>query len=68
MFNMRRSDMGDDGAMRPHHAHQRINLTGMVHADLENAIGAILRHARKAQRHTDVIVEGFFRRKGCARF
>ena len=67
MLNMRRSDMCDDGAMRPHHAHQRINLTGMVHADLENAIGAILRHAREAQRHTYVIIEGFFRSKSFAR-
>ena len=46
---------------------QRINLAGMVHADLENAIGAILRHAREAQWHTYVIIEGFFRSKSFTR-
>ncbi len=68
MFDMRRADMRDNRALRFHHADQRINLTGMVHTDFENAIGAILRHARKAQRHADMIVEGFFRSESFSRF
>ncbi len=43
--------------MRAHHLHQRTNFVVMVHADFENAVVRIDRHARKRQRHTPMIVE-----------
>ncbi len=63
MLDMRSPDMRYDRAMRSHHAHQRIDFAGMVHADFKNGICTILRHARQTERHANMIVEGFFRRE-----
>ncbi len=37
------------------------DLAGMVHADLEHGIVAIIRHARQCQRHAPMVVEGLRR-------
>ena len=54
---MRRGDIGDHRHMRAHELHQRGDLAGMVHADLEHAELGFGRHARQHQRHTPLIVE-----------
>ena len=56
-FEMHRLHGGDDRHMRPHQSHQRFDLAGMVHADLEHAEGDIRRTPRQRQRHAPVIVE-----------
>ncbi len=54
---MRRLDRGDDRDMRADQARQPVDLAGMVHAELEDAIVGVARHARERQRHAPVIVE-----------
>ena len=60
MAEMRSGDQRDDRDMRPDQLHQRADLALMVHADLEDRVVAIGRHARQRQRHAPVIVE-----RGC---
>ena len=55
---MDRRDRRDQRDMRPHHAHERRDLAGVVHADLEHAEARVRRHARQRQRHAPVIVVG----------
>ena len=57
MTKMCRCNQRDQRHMRAHHLHQRTNFVVMVHADFENAVIRIGRHARKRQRHTPMIVE-----------
>ena len=52
--------------VRPHHLHQRRDLAGMVHADLEDRKAHARRAARQRQRHAPVIVEGGRRGMGLA--
>ncbi len=56
-FEMRRGDRGDHRDVRPHQLHQRRDLAGVVHADLEHAVLRLARQARQHQRHAPVIVE-----------
>ena len=35
-LQMHRLDRGDDGDMRPHHPHQRLDFAGVIHPDLED--------------------------------
>ncbi|GCC45431.1 hypothetical protein chiPu_0029314 [Chiloscyllium punctatum] len=65
-FQMHRLDRGDDGDVRPHHLHQRSDLAGMVHADLEHRKARARRAARQRQRHAPVIVERCDRGMGLA--
>ena len=58
IFDMDRRDRGDQRRMRADHAHQRRDLAGVVHADLEDAEFRAGRQARKRQRHAPVIVVG----------
>ncbi len=44
-FKMHRLDGRDDRHMRTHHAHERRDFAGMVHADFEHPVARRLRHA-----------------------
>jgi hypothetical protein len=49
---------GDDRHVGPHHAGERRDLGGVVHADLEHAEGALARHAGEREGHAPMIVVG----------
>ena len=49
---------GDERDVRADLRHQRGDLAGVVHADLEDAEARAGRHAGERQRHTPVVVEG----------
>ena len=51
--------------MRLDLAGQRLDLAGMVHADLEHAVARLARQAGEADRHADMVVEA--RRAGRGR-
>ena len=54
--DMRRLDVGDHADMGLDQPGQRLDLAGMVHADLEHAVPRVARQAREADRHADVVV------------
>jgi hypothetical protein len=64
MFEMRRRDLGDDRDMRLNQLYERGDLSGMVHAELEDAEARVRRHARKRQGHAPLIVVGGGRSMG----
>ena len=55
--DMRRSDIGHDADMGLDLAGQRLDLAGMVHADLEHAVARFARQAGQADGHADMVVE-----------
>ena len=65
-FEMHRLDRGDDRDLRAHQAGERLDLAGMVHADLEHGVARALRAARERQRHAPMIVVGGDRGMGLA--
>ncbi len=58
------SDCRDDGDVRFNHLHERRDLAGMVHANLENREFCASRHARQGQGNTPVVVVGSRRSMG----
>ena len=46
-----------DADMRLDLAGQRLDLAGMIHADLEHAVARLARQAGQADRHADMVVE-----------
>ena len=54
--DMGRLDVGDDADMGLDLAGQRLDLAGMVHADLEHAVARVARQAGEADRHADMVV------------
>ncbi len=57
----------DDRHIGAHHFCKGRNLARMVHADLEDGVAGIARHARQRQGHAPVIVERLDRGMGLAR-
>jgi hypothetical protein len=58
IFDMHRRDGRDECDMRPRHPHERRDLAGVIHADLDHRVTRRRREARQRQRHAPMIVVG----------
>jgi len=58
IFEMRGRDGRNHRHMRPDLLHQCTNFASVVHAELEHAKSRVAAHARQAQWHAPVVVEG----------
>ena len=67
IFKVCGRDLGDHRHMGPDHGDQVADLSGIVHAHLEHAALARLRHAREGQRHAPMIIVAFLAPVGGAR-
>ena len=56
-FGVSRGDCGDQHGMRTGQTGERADLAGMIHPDLEHAVGGALRQTSEAERHADMVVE-----------
>jgi len=65
-FKMHRLDRGDDRHMRTHEARERLNLTGVVHADLKHRIAGACGTTGKGKRNAPMVVVGRNRDMRCA--
>ena len=56
-FGVSLGDCSDQRGMRTGQTGQRADLAGMIHPDLEYAVGGALRQTREAERDADMVVE-----------
>src|SRR5262249_15491259 len=57
-LQMNRLDCGDDGDVRAHQTRERLDLAGMIHAELKDGKTRSLRAPRKRERNAKMIVVG----------
>ena len=65
-FQMHRLDGRDDRDLRPYQPRERLDLAGMVHAQLEHRVACALGAARERKRHAPMVVVGRERGMGLA--